>query len=1200
VGLFCAPISTFGERLPLRTYTSADGMASSVVHHMARDSKGFLWFSARGGLSRWDGSRFVKYRISPDQPAPLVHYFTETSDGTYWISTESGLYRVRPQDVDEVTPLAASLPAGERDLNAQKVANTVFWVIFEDSAGRLWAGSDNLYLVGDRDADQISVTPVRFKPNATRENLATQRSIINGRDGEVWFVFSSGVARRFSDGQFVVYEVPKLIQPELTFSVRIDHDGLIWFSHPTGVFVLKPGSQAEAISRAKDGVINLPVRPVTLELEGRVPLPETSDEIVRIWFKGEQTDRRGSGQFASPVAEDLFVDENGTIWLPSQKSLYLIDKGSYRRLSDTSVQIGTARHILSDINGDIWIGTFGGVFRYSPRGLITYDQGSGLTEPLIHSIVAGANGMPVVLHGTWYVSEFVDGAFQTRQLKLPDGVRYLWTSRPIYRDPSGQFWALTSNGLYRYASGPAAAPTLVTAPELKTANRPFYRAFSDSKGNSWFALRSSGDFALYKYDPSANTWTDMSVLDGYPKNVAAAAMAEDAKGDLWFGFYQRGGLFKLTDGRFVEYKLDEGNSGGSTFGVKFDQKGRLWVGTVGSGIFRISNPNAESLEVKKFTEADGLTSNNIRSLELGPDGAIYAGTVRGVSRIDANTDRIDQITVADGLAADFVHDVFRDSSGALWFGTASGLSRMTPKPERSVRAPLVYISDLTVDGSAFRLSPFGQQHVRNLELAADQNDVEVSFHGAGAASRFRYRLEGSGNDDWSPPITYSTLNFANLSPGEYRLLVHAVSTDGSQSVEPAMVNFTIRPPFWRTWWFITLSILVLGAAVFGLDRYRVGKTRQVEAALKESMESENRFRTLADTASDAIITIDTDSTIIFVNEAIEKVFGYRQEELIGKHMTMLMPDRMRSGHEAGLGRYLTTGRRSMSWSGVPLPGLHKDGREIPLEVSFGEFERDGKRYFTGIARDVSERQRAEQALQQVREERFRELERVRERIATDLHDDIGSSLTQIAVLSEVARNQPAGLLAGTGQTPLDRIKSVSKELVAVMSDIVWAINPHKDNLNDLVMRMRRFGSDLFSSQGIGFEFFAPGLDQDEQLGANIRREVFAIFKESVNNAAKYAECTRVNCELGFDEGWLRLSIVDNGKGFDAAEVLSETFRPEVGGNGLISIRRRATELGGRCDIWSLPGNGTTIDLNIPLNQLESTLAPNGNGYDAGK
>ena len=115
------------------------------------------------------------------------------------------------------------------------------------------------------------------------------------------------------------------------------------------------------------------------------------------------------------------------------------------------------------------------------------------------------------------------------------------------------------------------------------------------------------------------------------------------------------------------------------------------------------------------------------------------------------------------------------------------------------------------------------------------------------------------------------------------------------------------------------------------------------------------LRVIAETASDAIITIDESSTILFVNRGAEKIFGYTHEELIGQSLTMLMPDYLRQVHRSSLQRYLATGERHVSWGAVELPGLHKEGHQIPLELSFGEFTENGKRFFTGIARDISER-----------------------------------------------------------------------------------------------------------------------------------------------------------------------------------------------------------------------------------------------------
>src|SRR6185369_6498859 len=122
-------------------------------------------------------------------------------------------------------------------------------------------------------------------------------------------------------------------------------------------------------------------------------------------------------------------------------------------------------------------------------------------------------------------------------------------------------------------------------------------------------------------------------------------------------------------------------------------------------------------------------------------------------------------------------------------------------------------------------------------------------------------------------------------------------------------------------------------------------------------ESEEHYRAVTAAATDAIITIDSDSTILVVNPAAERIFGYSSEEMIHQPLTMLMPEYMRHLHKAGITRYMETGRKHMQWSAVQLPGLHKTGNEIPLEISFAEFNNDGRRFFTGIARDISERKR---------------------------------------------------------------------------------------------------------------------------------------------------------------------------------------------------------------------------------------------------
>jgi len=201
------------------------------------------------------------------------------------------------------------------------------------------------------------------------------------------------------------------------------------------------------------------------------------------------------------------------------------------------------------------------------------------------------------------------------------------------------------------------------------------------------------------------------------------------------------------------------------------------------------------------------------------------------------------------------------------------------------------------------------------------------------------------------------------------------------------------------------------------------------------------------------------------------------------------------------------------------------------------------------------------------------LERVRTRIATDLHDDIGSSLSQVSVLSEVISRRVKS--DPSVAEPLATIGSVSRDLVDSLNDIVWAINPRRDHLSDLTQRMRRFASDVFTARDIEFTFRAPRSEHDVAIGADMRRDVFLIFKESVNNIVRHSHCSRADISFEVAGGMLRLRVADNGQGMNG--------QANGEGNGLLSMRQRATNLGGTLDVISNNGAGTTINLSVPSN-----------------
>ena len=175
-------------------------------------------------------------------------------------------------------------------------------------------------------------------------------------------------------------------------------------------------------------------------------------------------------------------------------------------------------------------------------------------------------------------------------------------------------------------------------------------------------------------------------------------------------------------------------------------------------------------------------------------------------------------------------------------------------------------------------------------------------------------------------------------------------------------------------------------------------------------------------------------------------------------------------------------------------------------------------------------------------------------------------------MSEVVRRQVDGAVAVS--KPLSTIANTSRELVESMSDIVWAINPNRDNLSDLSQRMRHFASDLLTAHDIEFRFDAKDTEKTVKLDAQLRRQVFLIFKESLNNIVRHSGCANVNIELKIENYHIALTLADDGRGFDPAQASQ--------GHGLMSMRQRAKALGANLDIVSGRDKGTVVSLKVPL------------------
>jgi len=202
------------------------------------------------------------------------------------------------------------------------------------------------------------------------------------------------------------------------------------------------------------------------------------------------------------------------------------------------------------------------------------------------------------------------------------------------------------------------------------------------------------------------------------------------------------------------------------------------------------------------------------------------------------------------------------------------------------------------------------------------------------------------------------------------------------------------------------------------------------------------------------------------------------------------------------------------------------------------------------------------------------------RIATDLHDDIGSSLSRMAILSEVVKGQIRG--ASQESVPLlTEIADTARGLVDGMSDIVWSIDPRRDDLRSLVYRIRQFASDVLEPKGIDWDFHIPSDPEKVKLTPEQRRHIYLIFKEAINNIVRHAECASVALSFDVADHQVVADVRDDGQGFTDLSG-EEAGEADSRGHGLQNMRMRAEQLGGQIQIDSVAGQGTHLKLVVPL------------------
>jgi PAS domain S-box-containing protein len=349
----------------------------------------------------------------------------------------------------------------------------------------------------------------------------------------------------------------------------------------------------------------------------------------------------------------------------------------------------------------------------------------------------------------------------------------------------------------------------------------------------------------------------------------------------------------------------------------------------------------------------------------------------------------------------------------------------------------------------------------------------------------------------------------------------------------------------------------------------------------------SRYRRAVDRAlvghlRDAIVIIDEGSRIVMATAGIERILGYPPDQLIGRELTHLMPPGLRPRHLAALGDYLHTGRKHLDWGGVELPGLHRDGHEVPLEISFEETTEGNRRLFTGVIRDISARKQAELELEASRREfqqLARRVEHVREeerrRIAREIHDELGQALTALKLdVVWLQERLPAG---GEGLVGFaDGMQRLIDRTIQQVRRIASELRPGVLDDLGLAAAAEWYAQEFEKHTRIAPEITVRGGERD--LDGECATALFRILQEALTNVARHAGARSVQIVLDLGPTEAALDVRDDGRGIRDNEVRG------VGSMGLAGMRERAAALGGVVTVERLGERGTAVRARLPLRE----------------
>ena len=896
----------------------------------------------------------------------------------------------------------------------------------------------------------------------------------------------------------------------------------------------------------------------------------------------------------------LFEDRRGDLWIDS-------DGGGVTRYHEGQfVNYGIPDGLASDaplcIGQDaedgIWMRNYDGRLNRWHYGKITTLSAAELPENLnaLRNLQTNATGQ------VWLTSSNIP------QCRVPESVLQLGRFSEVREDRSGNFWVLGTGFIVRLRvvdQGSEAVPE----PVLKD---DFRRFCEGRNGDFWVGTSRHG--LLHWKEGQGHTF---EAVPGIP-DVEIRALCEDREGDLWVGS-TRGGLTRVRPRPLEVYS--EGLAGKDILTVAEAPSDRLWVGTYESGLYYF---NIAGDQTNRFYPVPGpFDRSEIWSLCSARDGGLWVGTWGGLYRIKEQ--QVVRFSPENGLSDSDIQALYEDPDGSLWIGThAGGLDHFngtnftTYGPKDGLSGKYLTSMVRTRDGALWigsngggvfrmvqgRFSGFSiKDGLSSSIVLALHEDTEgylwLGTQGDGGLTRWDGRrfvnftrnlglpadavkeiLEDDDGNLWLGSncgiIRVSKAELNELAEGRISWL-HAMSYGEKDGLPNVECRGGTQPAACKTrdgrLWFATHEGLAVidprriyahaSAPPVIIEEVLAGAQR-IPLTNRQAME----LPELRLPPRQRVFQIRYTGLSLAAPEKVQ--FRYRLEGL---------EDEWTEAGERRIATYqqLPSGRYRFQVTACGDSGVwNSTGASVAITClpSFWETRWFLTLGIIGMAAAIAAsvrlvtRRRMLRKLEQL--ERQRDLEQERSRIARDIHDEVGSNLTKINMLAEMLEQKTEA-----GSETNASIRNIANHTIQAMDEIVWAVNPKNDTLEEMANYLVHFAREFLRTTGIACNIDVPLTVPSLPVSAEVRHNLLMAVKEALNNAVKHAKARQIRVSLQLAREVLTIEVTDNGKGFDLTHAT-------LAGNGLEIMRKRLGVLNGELNLNSAVGNGTSVQMIVKL------------------